>query len=112
MAQLVESSFCKRVDLSSSSRNHVKHGAWWLTPEVLALGRSRQVAPWGSLTSQPGLMGKPQALVRDPVSKKEQYPVLNSDLCTDTNTHSNNNYSHNLKNCSDISSKLELLRNS
>lgn len=47
---------CKGEHLTLIPGTHIK--SW---PSYQALGRQRQAEPWGSLCSQSGLLGKPQA---------------------------------------------------
>lgn len=79
--EIVQWEKCNHGDSSLIPRTHV-WSFWWCTSINPALGRQKQIDPWGWLARQSNWMGKPWVPVRDAASKrprqmvpKEQHPT-------------------------------------
>lgn len=63
IAQLVQWLGCNHEELCSIARTHGKKcQAWWCVLVMLALGRQREVGPWGLLASQSSIIAELQCL--------------------------------------------------
>lgn len=64
ITQLVKCLLCKLENMNLIPRIHIKNWVSWNKPLIPALKKQRQAVPWGSLASQPIILGKLQASER------------------------------------------------